>query len=1849
MAERFWSAKQGKWVSREELDREKGISARDATNATPRKPNLSTADLLKITGESQASLLGAREPEPEKPTPKAAPAKPLSTKDFGKLASQSTKSRWDVAAEEQVRASRMAPEAPRSSIGATEVQNLPSTDLDVVLPSVAGTASRAFGRGLIAPDLLGAGVAKLAGTQDVRAAREALDPQVNPLASRVGTAGGSVAFDAALMLGLSPAARQFARSGVSMAKEGLGTVAKRAAELPFDVKRDALVSAGIGGAMLAPEEEDRAKGLGLAMFSFIPAPGKKGMLSPLKLAIEDLSPKRVHTVKEWMERIPNLKYSQPGAKALPVAKEESAVLLRALAELPGDSHMTRDELLQFGEQHAKRIVEGTAMDRVRSSGQTERVVHPDIADLKKKVAANIQEMDNLSSSGRRDLAEELRLQINNDLDELERLERTVGSHTQFGSPLYTSEEAPRGAGKFTRIGERYRETHLSEPDAAGGAYVGGHFGEQAVGQRYSRLQSTDLTDEMSAGRIQQDWSDGEELMLPAAKSAQDIVYDKELDSGIYAGSHFRSSVRENRPGVDDLLAEQERLTAKIREQTEAGGIPTKEEREAIWERYKELEDQIQAHPRRKTAILEESQDDLANDARKYGTIPKQVQDDILETRERAWGEVRRLGDIADRKGMEYATRRYVEGVPAEELRALEAEVDAAKQAEAEAYKAWIVLDEATADRARMAKAAVSAESDVGPELMERIRQRRFLQDAAERRVDEIGMTTAQEQMRRYGTDTIEFNPTTREIIVKESKHPSGPGNRWFIPEGQSVEEALRNTRLLGFEGEGRVRRIALMQRALDNPGTVIAPRETGMRVAYNEKGPKSLTREARKMGMNLELKPTPDGSVIKSPVSDAEIDLVRERGVTLYSPKSIGVGMLAGGAAGALSDSETGDEKLGRTLGGMFMGGLGGAAVGAMMPAAAKITHGPAAQKLGKWIDFAGRRQELADAAIRGGEVVEDYNRFDRLIERFAKSGHYLDRYGEQMHAAGLRPTQNPGMLRNRTKAADHITFHALAGDGLRNLEGEVVTGKSLKSVVADNLGDNPKDIEAGFKYLVAKRIVNRGADATGGNAQMFNEAADAVTELGADPRIQKFAEEWQNYTDGIMEYAIESGLWTRAQAQAFFDSDALYVPMQRVMAHINGLGLPGSTYVNVDDGVKRFVGSARAVRDPALASIEYVERIIRRADRYRVGASLFDVAEKFGDDAAGIIRHGATPPGGPQAGPGMWDSLVDDLQGTDPRKNKLIWRNNPLTGEREYATITDGSLLQSLMALNHDALKMHPEVKKVLDIVLGIPKRLLTAGTTGTPTFTLGTNILRDLPQAIAQSQSGIGLGDWAKGFKSAVTKGDANLPDLAEIRQAGLGGVSAYGHPRTAAGYKHLIAPTSGVEKFASEAGQAISAPLRAMEAVGDVSDLGPRAAEVTATVRRNANKVASGEWTQADLRTYAAHLGRKVTIDFNDRPSQAVLAVMGQYVPFFNAALQGLSTYGLAVRRNPGRALAVPATLGLAAAAGWAMKQRLGEEVVEFENDRTASERSTGIYFPITEDLTIKLPVPQEVGLLAHGVTAALDAIVDKDPNAGAYVREALLRLLPPMSPADLPLVGGTLDVMRNQRNFTNSPIESMGMRNLAPEFRRRPDTSPVWDVASSAVRGVANLPVVNHLAPEMAKNLSPVQAEHMAQRLLGTAPKNVLEAALDDPATALSGREASPRVPLSFTRHALNPLRAVVAPNAPGATQSEIDTERMDKLYGEADRSRQTMLGEDGSETPESQAWATKNPVLYGAPIFKEVRSGIDALRKERDAVVENYRQGLYNAKLARSLLDQIARREGKLYREAQGELRASGIR
>jgi len=397
-------------------------------------------------------------------------------------------------------------------------------------------------------------------------------------------------------------------------------------------------------------------------------------------------------------------------------------------------------------------------------------------------------------------------------------------------------------------------------------------------------------------------------------------------------------------------------------------------------------------------------------------------------------------------------------------------------------------------------------------------------------------------------------------------------------------------------------------------------------------------------------------------------------------------------------------------------------------------------------IDFTGQLEKSAATSTKGALST----RIQRFGDAIANDRGPIERLGTLAERADptFRPTQNPKYLLSYQKESSATVERAIT-EGVPDALSRDTAGPSYKSLFAP-FGQNDRRIQQALTYAVEKRGTARGIDAYGGDTQAFRDAQTLVQHFDADPEMVAFAGRLGQYTDALGNYAVQSGRWTPEQWAAIKGSDVLYIPYRRLMDSLiqsGGQGGTGRRLMNVTSGVKAFVGSRRSLANPAVALAEYTDAIIRGSDAYRVGAALFDAADRLGEAGQFLLTPVANPAIPIRAkalnaikaraaanGDALSKSVVETLgemfePAIDP-KHPVIWRNGP--NGREYRVVNAPDLYQAVAGL-HAA---PGAVQTFLDLTLLPMRRIFTAATTAfVPRFAGGTNPARDVLDALAKS----------------------------------------------------------------------------------------------------------------------------------------------------------------------------------------------------------------------------------------------------------------------------------------------------------------------------------------------------------------------------------------------------------------------------------------------------------------------------------------------------------------------------------
>lgn len=777
-----------------------------------------------------------------------------------------------------------------------------------------------------------------------------------------------------------------------------------------------------------------------------------------------------------------------------------------------------------------------------------------------------------------------------------------------------------------------------------------------------------------------------------------------------------------------------------------------------------------------------------------------------------------------------------------------------------------------------------------------------------------------------------------------------------------------------------------------------------------------------------------------------------------------------------------------------------------------------------------------------------------------------------------------------------------------------------------------------------------------GGNAERLAADRAIVEAFGQRPEFQEFANRMEQYFANLSEYAVRSGLWTPQQAQAIRESDTFYVPFKRLIEAYTGGGAGpmrgGVTPGRVGAGVQRFTGSDLMIGNPAETIASYTAALIRRADMYRVGATLIDTVEQLGPEAAGLLTK--IDAGDPMARAlGVADAeaayrqlglpeeeakQVADLFVRMDDKNPVITRNTPQG--KEYYLVNDPAVYNALMTLN----PQDGQAAKAIVAIFGPLKRLGTAFATGfSPQFWFGTNIPRDLVVGLAQNPN-ITVGDIAVGIKEAAKSVVGRSEVVEQLSRAGMGQVSQYGGPPSPEALARQIAPTSTGQAVMAEATSALGAPLRGLERVGRATELPMRLAAARAAQRTAAEAGVSPRGQMA----LASRRGATATVDFRRRAGTAFERLLENTVMYYGAAKKGGVWFARAAKNNPKRIGIAAGVITLGTVLEYMMSK--GEERREFV-DRPASERARYLHVGTT-----RIALPQEFAALAAGVRLGLAQVEQDDPFAFQQFKESLFNMLPPIytdlakgdvaaAVTPFPIARQAMELSRNRSAFGDRPIVSQSMARRLPEARRYETTAPTYDVLARGARAIG------------LEEASPIQAEFAARGIFGRfAP--AVTALTDVVAAPMAGQQAAERVPLPMSRQPLNPVTGFTArPVTRGQSEQEFYNIRSEVQQAKATLSALQTARAEAKKRGDQQALnentaqvrrlLDENPTFAAVfadrntkridKVFSSLEDKLDKADARRDAITTQFRNKKMTGQRARQLLDENDKKRAELFR------------
>lgn len=459
--------------------------------------------------------------------------------------------------------------------------------------------------------------------------------------------------------------------------------------------------------------------------------------------------------------------------------------------------------------------------------------------------------------------------------------------------------------------------------------------------------------------------------------------------------------------------------------------------------------------------------------------------------------------------------------------------------------------------------------------------------------------------------------------------------------------------------------------------------------------------------------------------------------------------------------------------------------------------------------------------------------------------------------------------------------------------------------------------------YLVAQRDLEYKAKTLKTGIRTMDSRA-VVEQFKNDTQIQEAAKLVYDTLDGVMQYAVNNGLISQETADSLRESNAFYVPMQRVLeGNKNNVGRRGA----VSDIIKARTGSELDVKDVLENIVANSANIIQQVENNNILRALYNQGEQAGMTGkiydvidAPMVKIGT-------AKLSTWERELRN-QGVDTTEldlektidlfapNNKVDTNNLITsfintnGKRVYLQFNDEVLFNSLMNMD----------KKFMSAVLNINRKLNMPLRYGATMANIGfaiPNMISDTAQAAIFSEAGfipvvdnvIGIMDilsaqnkTARDFFNKVVPGYADRINTLYAIYEQTGATSSTRMSQYRETTQNLMKDVYGTKN--SEV-LGIKEKYKPLKRLLDIMTYIPEISEQSTRFRvfeKNIEYYRKNGMAETDARIQAALQSRDATQDFGRTGN--ITREINQLIPFSAARVGSAYTFAEKVKGNPKR---------------------------------------------------------------------------------------------------------------------------------------------------------------------------------------------------------------------------------------------------------------------------------------------------------------------------------------------------------
>lgn len=472
-------------------------------------------------------------------------------------------------------------------------------------------------------------------------------------------------------------------------------------------------------------------------------------------------------------------------------------------------------------------------------------------------------------------------------------------------------------------------------------------------------------------------------------------------------------------------------------------------------------------------------------------------------------------------------------------------------------------------------------------------------------------------------------------------------------------------------------------------------------------------------------------------------------------------------------------------------------------------------------------------------------------------------------------------------------------------------------------LGNNEQRFNDLRAYLVAQRDLEYKAKTLKTGIRTMDSKA-VVEQFKNDTQIQEASKLVYDTLDSVMQYAVNNGLITQETADSLRESNAFYVPMQRVLeGNKNNVGRKGA----VANIIKERTGSELDVKDVLENIVSNSANIIQQVENNNILKALYNQGEQAG--MTGKIYDVIDVPM-VKIGTAKLSTWENELrkQGVDVSKIDLekaidlfapdnkVDANNLITsfvnsnGKRVYLQFNDEVLFNSLMNMD----------KKFMSAILNFNRKINMPLRYGATMANIGfaiPNMVSDTAQAAIFSEAGfipvvdniIGIMDivsaqnkTAREFFNKVMPGYADRINTLYAIYEQTGSTSATRLSQYREQTQNIMKDVYGTKN--SEV-LGIKEKYKPLKRLLDIMTYIPEISEQSTRFRvfeKNIEYYRKNGMTETDARIKAALQSRDATQDFGRTGN--VTREINQLIPFSAARVGSAYTFAEKVKSNPKR---------------------------------------------------------------------------------------------------------------------------------------------------------------------------------------------------------------------------------------------------------------------------------------------------------------------------------------------------------